>query len=206
MISNESKDSFIVAVTGASGALYAERFLNALVGHVPTIDVIFSQTAAKVVRYELADEPRPEISLIELLGRDRNKFENIRVHNAQDFFAPMASGSSSGKRMVVVPCSMGTMGRIANGVSSNLIERTADVVLKERGRLVICPRETPFNLIHLNNMQTLIQSGAHIVPAMPGFYQKPKSLNDIIDFMAGKLLEAFDLPHSLYPAWQSDKS
>lgn len=203
MSSSPSKNSFIVAVTGASGAHYAEKFLNEIVKYVDHVDLVLSETALKVVRYELAEESRPEIDILKVMAR-KQEHEKIRVYKNNDLFAPLASGSSAGKRMIIVPCSMGTMGRIAGGMSSTLIERTADVVLKEKGKLVICPRETPLSGIHLENMSKLDRYGAHIIPAMPGFYQKPKSMEDLINFVVGKLLEGFGFEHQLYPAWRSE--
>lgn len=193
----------LVGVTGASGSVYAERLIQALLPLVPRIYLVFSDTARKVVQHELADRKDDQFSLLRasqgvVEEKDR---DTLRLFNNEDLFAPIASGSSAPTAMVVVPCSMGSLARIAHGTSSNLLERSADVVLKQRRPLILAPRETPLSSIHLRNMLTLSDMGAHIVPAMPGFYQKPKTIDDLINFVVGRLVEALGFPHDLYPAW-----
>ena len=121
-----------------------------------------------------------------------------------NLFAPVASGSSAPDAVVIVPCSMGTAGRVAAGLSSNLIERVADVALKERRQLIIVPRETPFSTIHLENLLRLSRAGAQILPAMPAYYQQPESLDDLDDFLAGKILDSLHITHQLFKRWGSD--
>lgn len=121
-----------------------------------------------------------------------------------DFWAGAASGSAAADAMIVVPCSMGTLGRISSGLSSNLLERAADVMLKERRPLLLVPRETPLNTIHLENMLRLSQAGAVILPAMPGFYQGPETIEDLVAFLAGKILDQLDIEHSLFTRWGED--
>jgi 4-hydroxy-3-polyprenylbenzoate decarboxylase len=127
----------------------------------------------------------------------------IRHFGCDDLFAPCASGTAVPDAVVVVPCSMGTLSRISLGNSGNLLERAADVALKQKRKLIICPRETPLNLIHLRNMVSLAEAGAEIVPLMPGFYQNPKSIEDLVGFCAGKILEQLAIGHDLYRPWNS---
>lgn len=194
----------ILAVTGASGSIYAERLLNLLVARVPRVYVIATDAAKQVIRHELG-RSNTEVSLGDVCeGQVPEALRStLRVFGVDDLFAPIASGSSAATDMVVVPCSMGTMARIATGMSANLLERAADVMLKQRRRLIICPRETPLNSIHLRNMLTLSDMGAVIVPPMPAFYQQPKSVDDMVDFVVGRLLEALDLSHDLYSPWNA---
>lgn len=194
----------MIGVTGASGAIYAERLVDVLKSKVERIYLVFTDAAEKVVRHEL--KPRTDgFSLAraaqgELAEADR---KTIRLLRNDDLFAPVASGSSAPTSMVVLPCSMGTLARIAQGISGNLLERSADVCLKQKRPLVICPRETPLSAIHLRNMLSLSELGVHMVPAMPAFYQHPKSVEDMVDFVVGRVLEVLDLPHELYPAWNA---
>ena len=194
----------LVAVTGASGSVYAERLVTALLPCVPRVYLVLSETAAKVVRHELKAHD-DGFSLVRAAGGEVAERERgaLRLLRNDDLFAPVASGSSAPTAMVVLPCSMGTMARIAHGISSNLIERAADVCLKQKRPLLVCPRETPLSTIHLKNMLALAEAGAHIIPAMPAFYQHPKSIEDLVDFQVGRVLEGLGLPHDLYPAWNS---
>ncbi len=193
-----------LAVTGASGSIYAERLLNILATKVPRIYVLCTDAGRQVVRHEVG-RTNAEISLAAVCEGQipEGLRTTIRVFDCNDLFAPIASGSSAPTDMIVVPCSMGTMARIATGMSSNLIERSADVVLKQRRRLVICPRETPLNSIHLRHMLSLSDMGAMIVPPMPAFYQQPRSVDDMVDFVVGRLLESLEIPHDLYGRWNA---
>jgi 4-hydroxy-3-polyprenylbenzoate decarboxylase len=191
----------MVGVTGASGSIYAERLIQLLIGSVERIYLVITETGEKVARHELKSD-----SLIVRASSgslSKNELAIIRSFKIDDLFAPCASGTAAPDAMIVVPSSMGTLARIATGVSGNLLERSADVVLKQRRRLIICPREMPFNLIHLRNMTTLAEAGAEILPLMPGFYQKPKSVEDLVNFCVGKILEQLDIPHDLYKPWNS---
>jgi 4-hydroxy-3-polyprenylbenzoate decarboxylase len=194
----------LVAVTGASGAIYAERLIDVLRKKVPRIYLLATASGLQVIRHEL--KPQQEgFSLVRTLSGELSTEDKqvIRLCRSDDLFSPVASGSSVPTAMVVLPCSMGTLGRIHAGVSSNLLERAADVVLKQKKSLILCPRETPLNTIHLRNMLGLAEMGAHIVPAMPAFYQAPREISDLVDFMVGRVLEALELPHDLYPAWNA---
>jgi 4-hydroxy-3-polyprenylbenzoate decarboxylase len=192
----------LVAVTGASGSVYAERLIDVLRTRVARVYVLFSDTGAKVVRHELkAHEDGFSLARAaqgQLLEGER---QVIRLLKNDDLFAPVASGSSAPTEMIVAPCSMGTLARIAHGLSSNLLERAADVCLKQHRRLVVCPRETPLSAVHLRNMLTLAELGVRVVPAMPGFYQGVRDVAGMVDFVVGKLLEEIDIFHELYPPW-----
>ncbi len=192
----------IVALTGASGAAYGIRVVQALAEQGHSVAVVISEAARLVLREELENCPsgfsRPQ-DIEAIFGPVVHG--KIEVYSPKDFTAPIASGSYPCAGMVIVPCSMGTLGALAAGLSQNLIHRAADCVIKEGRRLVIVPRETPLHAIHLENMLKLARLGVRIVPAMPGFYSGAKTLPDIIDFMAGKVLDQFDIPHGLYPRW-----
>jgi 4-hydroxy-3-polyprenylbenzoate decarboxylase len=189
-----------VAVTGASGSVYADRLLQCLRGKVDRIYLCVTEAGQKVVDHELpSSSTLRAIIKGEISGTDRELF---RVFKSDDLFAPVASGSSAPTHMIVVPCSMGTLARIAHGMSSNLVERAADVCLKQKAPLVIVPRETPLNAIHLRNMLTLAEMGVHMIPPVPAFYQKPKTIEDLVDFIVGRLLEAIGIAdHELYDPW-----
>jgi 4-hydroxy-3-polyprenylbenzoate decarboxylase len=191
----------LVGITGASGSIYAERFLSFALqsDEVSSISVIFSKTGAQVCAFECSQEPETSI-LRRLLARTELP-QKIQRLAQDDLFCKPASGSSSPDAMLLLPCSMGTLARVAAGLSTNLLERSADVIVKENKKLVICPRETPLSAIHLENMLKLSRLGVRIVPAMPGFYQKPKTLDDIIGFVAGKCAESLGLKHDLYKPW-----
>jgi len=193
----------LVGITGASGTIYAERLIERCLPYFERIYLVATDAALAVAKHEL--KACQGFSLLRVFNKqmtDAEK-EKIRVFASDDLFAPVASGTACASDMIVVPCSMGTMARIATGMASNLLERAADVCLKERRRLVIVPRESPFNRIHLQNMLSLDQMGAHIVPPMPAFYQNPKSMDDLIDFVVGKLLESLQLTHEIYRPWNS---
>ena len=191
----------IVGVTGASGSVYADRLIDVLSKSIDRVYVVATDTGEKVARHEL---PAGSLLLRGLSGKlDKAEKETIRFFAIQDLFAPCASGTSAPDAMVVTPCSMGTLARIATGISGNLLERSADVVLKQRRKLLICPRETPLSLIHLRNMTSLVEAGAEMIPLMPGFYQKPSELGDVVDFCVGKILEQLHVPHTLYKPWNS---
>jgi flavin prenyltransferase len=197
-----------VALTGASGSVYGQTLVRELLTRVSRIYLCFSETAKKVIEHELsADEA--DFSLVNIIkhGPKKNQEKKIlRIFDDKNFFAPVASGSSTPSAMVILPCSMGTLARIRMGISSNLIERTADVCLKQKKPLIICPRETPFNSIHLENMHQLSLMGAQIIPCMPGFYQHPKTIDDLVNFLVGRILESLELEHKLYTPWNKRMS
>ena len=193
-----------VAITGASGALYATRTLAALLERGCHIELVVSDYGRRLLRDELGESAavdRLEAYLRSKYG-DGVGQGSWTLHSNKDLGARIASGSQDAAGMVVVPCSMKTLAGIAHGLSRNLVERAADVMLKERRPLVIVPRETPMSLPQLRNMVLCAEAGALVMPAMPAFYQMPRTLDDLADFMAGKLLSALGLSHNLYPAWK----
>lgn len=192
-----------VAVTGASGAIYALRTLRALLMNGDEVHLIVSGFGWMLLREEAGFEGKQaefEDFLADRYGADIAN-GRVNVHQIGNMAAPVASGSVDLRGMVVVPCSMKYLANIAHGASGNLIERAADVTLKERRPLILVPRETPMNLIHLRNMTTAAEAGAAILPAMPAFYQKPESFDDLADFIAGRILNLLGIEHELFPPW-----
>jgi 4-hydroxy-3-polyprenylbenzoate decarboxylase len=192
-----------IAITGASGALYATRTLAALLERGVHVELIVSDYGRRLLRDELGDEATLD-NLMPFLAAKYGPGVGagaINLHSNRDLGAAIASGSHACSGMAIVPCSMKTLAAIAHGLSRSLVERAADVMLKERRRLVIVPRETPMSLPQLRNMVLCAEAGAIILPAMPAFYQQPKTLDDLADFMAGKILSALGFEHQLYPPW-----
>ncbi|RLD65802.1 MAG: 3-octaprenyl-4-hydroxybenzoate carboxy-lyase [Bacteroidetes bacterium] len=167
----------VVAITGASGSIYAKRlldYLEQMPDQYACINLVFSNNAKEVWKHELE-------------GENFNDY-GFKEYEPNDFYAPFASGSAGYDTMIICPSSMGTIGRIANGISNDLISRAADVILKEGKQLILVPRETPFNLIHLRNMTQLTEAGATIIPAIPSFYSKPETIEDIVDTVVHRVL------------------
>jgi flavin prenyltransferase len=193
-----------VAITGASGALYATRTMAALLERACHVELVVSDYGRRLLRDELGDAAAVEKMGTYLESRygDVVRRGSFTLHSNKDLGATIASGSHGCDSMVIVPCSMKTLAGVAHGLSRNLVERAADVMLKERRRLVIVPRETPMSLPQLRNMVLCAEAGAMILPAMPAFYQMPKTLEDLADFLAGKILSSLGFSHELYPAWQ----
>ena len=183
------KQNLTVAITGASGAGYARRLLRAIPRRDYDVWLVSSEAGRLVYESEtglaLKDDLPPE----------------VHVYEESDFTAPIASGSFLCAGMVIVPCTMGTLGAIAAGLSQNLIHRAADVCLKERRPLILVPRETPLNRVHLANMLRAAEAGAIILPAMPGFYHGPRSIEDIIDFVVARILDQLGIAHNLVEPW-----
>ena len=196
--------SIAIAVTGASGAVYATRTMAALLERGCHLELVISDYGRRLLRDELGDAAAVD-KLLDYLADTYG--EAVRgaptpCYSNKDLGATIASGSQGCEAMVVVPCSMKSLAGIANGLSRNLVERAADVMLKERRPLIIVPRETPMSLPQLRNMVLCAEAGAMIMPAMPAFYQMPKTLDDLADFMAGKILSTLGFAHELYPSWQ----
>ena len=194
--------NIVVGITGASGSIYGLRLIEELLRAKKQVSILLSNTGRQVLAFEtglqLSEQPQ------DCLRQLRNRFaadDELSYFANQDFFAPLASGSSAPQAVVICPCSMGTAGRIAAGLSDNLLERVADVALKERRQLLLVPRETPFNQIHLENLLRLSKAGAQILPAMPAFYQKPQSVEELIDFVVGKILDSLAVEHQLFKRW-----
>ncbi|HSL22343.1 MAG TPA: UbiX family flavin prenyltransferase [Vicinamibacterales bacterium] len=192
------------AITGASGAIYAARTMAALLARGCHIELVVSDYGRRLLREELGDEAAVERIGSYLEGRYGASVAQgtYELHSNKDLGAAVASGSHWCEGMVIVPCSMKTLAGVAHGLSRNLVERAADVMLKERRTLVIVPRETPMSIPQLRNMTLCAEAGAVIMPAMPAFYQMPRTLDDLADFMAGKILSALGFTHELYPAWK----
>ena len=198
------RPSVAVAITGASGALYATRTLAALLAQGIHVEVGISDYGKRLLRDELGEHASSEGLMPYLAGKYGPQVEAGRVtlHSNRDLGATIASGSHGCSGMAIVPCSMKTLAGVAHGLSRNLVERAADVMLKERRPLIILPRETPMSLPQLRNMVLCAEAGAMLMPAMPAFYQMPKTLDDLADFMAGKILAALGFKHELYPSWK----
>lgn len=203
--SNRNPDTRItLAITGASGAPYALRLLENLLAQGQQVLLMIS-SAAKVVfatEENLQLSGGPQAIAEQLRERFAVKDANqLQVFGKEEWFSPVASGSAAPKRMVICPCSTATLSAVAQGASSTLIERAADVVLKERGQLILVPREMPFSTIHLQNMLSLSQVGATIMPAAPGFYHQPQSIEDLVDFVVARILDHLQLEQQLVPRW-----
>lgn len=193
----------MVAITGASGAPYAIRFLQEAVLRYQEVYVALSDQAMQVIGLETGRAINPRhLSAQALIGYDTPALKFV---DKKDYFSPPASGSFRHDGMVIVPCSMGTAARIANGISDDLITRAADVCLKEGRKLILVPRETPWNLIQLRNMTQLAEAGATILPAAPGFYNKPQSVEDLVNFIVGRILQRLGVEQHLVPQWQVDE-
>jgi len=199
-----SRRAFTLAITGASGALYAVRTMAALLERGCHLEVVVSEYGRRLLRDELGDAASVDRLGDYLVARYGSDVRNgsTTLYSNKDLGAKIASGSQGCQGMIVVPCSMKTLAGIAHGLSRNLVERAADVMLKERRPLIIVPRETPMSLPQLRNMVLCAEAGAMVMPAMPAFYQMPQTLDDIADFMAGKILSALGFEHHLYPAWK----
>tara|TARA_B100000963_G_scaffold130987_1_gene114261 strand:- start:526 stop:1086 length:561 start_codon:yes stop_codon:yes gene_type:complete len=185
------KHKIIVAITGASGSIYAKVLLDQLVvlkDQTDAIGIVMSKNAKNVWEFEL--------------GNDSYKDYPFKYYKKNDFMAPFASGSAQYKTMIVVPCSMGTLARIATGVSDDLITRAADVILKERRKLILVSRDTPLNLIHINNMKTITEAGGIIMPASPSFYSKPNNYEELAATVINRVIDLADLNKESY-RWQS---
>ncbi|WP_069807316.1 UbiX family flavin prenyltransferase [Vulcanisaeta thermophila] len=182
---------FVVAITGASGVIYGVRFLEALRAHSrdSEIHLIMTRGAIKVMRSETEVKPEDVVKLAD------------RVYGEDELEAPIASGSFRHDGMVVIPCSMKTLASIAHGIADNLVTRTADVTLKERRRLILVIRETPLNLIHIRNMELVTLAGAIVMPASPGFYHRPRTIDDMVNFIVGRVLDLLGIEHSLFKRW-----
>jgi 4-hydroxy-3-polyprenylbenzoate decarboxylase len=192
-----------LALTGASGMAYGIRLLECLLASGANVWLLYSQVAQIVARQELdlALPSRPKELEVFLRERFAAHTEQLRVFGREEWFAPVASGSNPPDAMVICPCTMGTLAAVAAGLADSLIERAADVVLKERRTLILVPRETPFSAIHLENMLQLARAGAVILPANPGFYHRPDTVAQLLDFVVARILDHLDVAHDLMPRW-----
>jgi 4-hydroxy-3-polyprenylbenzoate decarboxylase len=181
----------LVATTGASGALYAQRLLDNLDPRAHELHVVLSNYAQQVIAEELPGGLRLP--------------DGVKTHNLKSMNAPFASGSNPPDAMVVIPCTMGTLGRIAHGYSEDVLLRAADVVLKEKKKLILVPRETPLNLVHVRNFELLILAGAIILPANPSFYMRPQTMEQVADTVVSRVLDHLGVPHKLALRWAEEK-
>jgi flavin prenyltransferase len=201
-------DDLVVAMTGASGSPYGIRLIEVLLRAGRTLHLTISPAAVEVMAAELDRKVNLERFRVEdLLGSGKDKGPgSIQYHYFRDFQAGVASGSFLTGGMVICPCSMGTVGALANGISENLIHRAAEVHLKERRKLILVPRETPLHLIQLRNLTALCEAGAVVLPAMPAFYTRPRSLGDAIDFIVGRICDQLGIEHRLVHPWGNEES
>ncbi|MDF0606110.1 UbiX family flavin prenyltransferase [Neisseriaceae bacterium TC5R-5] len=192
-----------VALTGASGLPYGLRLIDCLIQAGIRVWVLYSQAAQIVAKQEMnITLPSRPTELKTWLQQRTGAGENqLQVFGREEWFAPVASGSNPADAMVVCPCSMGTLAAIAHGMSDNLIERAADVSIKEQRKLVLVPRETPFSALHLENMLKLARLGVVILPPSPGFYTHPQTVDDLIDFVVARILDQLNIEHTLLPRW-----
>ena len=181
----------IVAITGASGALYAQRLLDNVDARAHEVHLVLSRYAQVVLAEELPDGLRLA--------------PQVRKHSLKSMNAPFASGSNPFDAMVIIPCSMGTLGRIAHGVSDDVLLRAADVMLKERKKLILVPRETPLSLVHVRNLELLLLAGATILPANPSFYTRPQTVEQVADTVVARVLDHLGLPQNLVSRWQEEQ-
>lgn len=199
----EAAKSICLAITGASGFVYAQRLLQCLLELNCTVHLLVSDAAREVARLENNQQLPPSPEALVTWWREQTTCQSgkLFVYDKKDWQSPVASGSARLDAMVVCPCSTGTLSAIANGASTNLIERAATVALKEHRRMVLVPRETPVSAIQLEHMHKLALMGVRMLPASPGFYHQPQTIGDMVDFVVARILQQLDLPHQLIPSW-----
>lgn len=188
----------VVGITGASGSIYAVRLIEELLSKGIFVHIICTENGKKVMKYETS------IDINEWTAALKETYSNVKLEDINNLFSGVASGSFKFDAMIILPCSMGTLAEISNGLAKNLLCRAADVALKENRRLIIVPRETPFNAIHLENMLKLSKLGVTMLPAMPGFYHKPESIEDLINFVVGKILDSLSIENTLFEKWEDN--
>ena len=188
---NRSRVRILVAITGASGALYAQRLLENIDPQQHELHVVLSNYAQVVLKEELPDGLRLPVG--------------AKLHGLKSMNVPFVSGSNPFDAMVVIPCTMGTLGRIAHGYSEDVLLRAADVMVKERKKLILVPRETPISLVHVKNFELLLLAGATIIPANPSFYTHPKTIEEVVDTVVARVLDHLGVPQKLIPRWQEDR-
>jgi 4-hydroxy-3-polyprenylbenzoate decarboxylase len=191
---------YVIGITGASGSIYGIRLIQELAARNHHINAVITNAGMKVMGEELGISEPKGISKL-LVSR---KKVQVSLWRNDDFTAPFMSGSNPFEAVVVIPCSVGKLAAIANGISGNLLERTADVALKEKRELILVVRETPLSLIHIENMMKAAKAGAQIMPAMPAFYHHPKTIDDMVNFIVGKVLNLLKIEHNLLKGWKCD--
>lgn len=187
----------VVGITGASGSIYAVRLVEELLKRGIAVHIICTGNGKKVMKYETGIDPEQWVQDL------KQQYSHVRLEDINDLFSGVASGSYKFDAVVIIPCSMGTLAEISSGLAKNLLCRVADVALKENRRLIIVPRETPLNAIHLENMLKLARLNATILPAMPGYYHMPQTMQDLIDFVVGKVLDNLSIENLLFEKWGS---
>ena len=188
---------YVIGITGASGSIYGVRLIEELALRKHVVHVVITAAGKEVMKEELGVSgfrKMDKLSLSRIKG-------HIKIWENDSFEAPFMSGSSAPEAVIVIPCSVGKLAAIANGISSNLLERTADVALKEKRQLILVVRETPLSLIHLENMVNAARAGAQILPAMPAFYHHPKTIDDMVNFVVAKVLNLLRIEHNLFKVW-----
>lgn len=189
----------VVGITGASGSIYAKRLIEVLIEQGVQVHVIATEKGKQVFSYELS------LNLDNWIKELNIDYPNVKLEDNNNLFSGVASGSNKYDAVIILPCSMGTLAEISHGLSKNLLCRAADVALKENRKLVIVPRETPLNTIHLENMCRLSKMGVGIIPAMPGFYHHPSSIDEIVNFLIGKILDYLNIDNKLFKKWEDTK-
>ncbi len=200
------KKRIIVGITGASGIIYAQRVIEILLTLPTEIHLIISDMGWKILKHEIKVQYDDFTELIKDLKNDRKVQADVIIHDNTNLFAPVASGSFPTHCMVVIPCSMKTLSAVATGYTNNLIQRAADVTLKEKRPLILVTRETPLSLIHLKNMVTAAEAGATIMPASPGFYNHPQSIDDLVDFAAARILDHLNIEYPHIMRWKGNNA
>ena len=203
MAAVEATKRVTLALTGASGVQYGLRLLECLLAAGCSVDLMISKAAHLVIATESNEElpANPEKLTAVLTERFQDLPGQVKAFGREDWFAPAASGSGAASSMVICPCSGGTLSALATGASNNLIERAGDVALKERRQLILVPREMPLHQVHLEHLLKLTQMGAVVMPACPGFYHQPQTLDDLVDFVVARILDHLDLPQTLVKRW-----
>lgn len=186
----------VVGITGASGSIYAKRLIEVLAKSNTMINIVATDKGKQVFNFELG------ITLEKFIDDLKKDTNNIKLEDNNNMFSGIASGSNKYDAVIILPCSMGTLADIRHGMSKNLLCRACDVALKEDRKLIIVPRETPFSTLHLENMYKLSSYGAKIIPAMPGFYHNPKTIDDLVDFLVGKILDYLNIENKLFEKWE----
>lgn len=201
---NTCNTPYVVAITGASGAVYGWRLVQELIRRKHPVSLIITDPGRFILKQEMGiDVPAggPGKSLLrKSFGKDSERF--LAYYNSHDIAAPVSSGSFKTKGMLIIPCSLACLSAIANGNSKDLVERSADVTIKEKRKLILVPRETPLSPIHLENMLKLSRLGVDILPAMPGFYHRPEKIGDLVDFIVGRVLDLLNVEHDLFKRWK----
>lgn len=189
----------VIGITGASGSVYAVRLIEELLEKGIFVHIVCTDNGKKVMKFETS------VDIEEWTGDLKATYEHVKLEDINDLFSGVASGSFKFDAMIILPCSMGTLAEISNGLAKNLLCRAADVALKENRKLIVVPRETPLNAIHLENMLKLSKLGVTILPAMPGFYHKPERMEDLINFVVGKILDSLSIENILFQKWEDRK-